>query len=576
MKKLFLVMVALILTLGLFACTNAPSLQTVANSINIEFAEGDSLSSVTTHITLPLSSDKNKKVELSWESDQPTILDAYGTVNRPEVNTEVTLTLTATLGTDSVTRTFYLTVMGLYNNVIVQFMVLDQVYQTFTLQAGQRIMAFADPVINGYTFEGWYLAPEGTTRYQFTDAVTGSWVIEARLTEIEMGSYTVEIYQENINDELYTLVSTETKQAPMGTTIIIPTSETGFILNTELSNPSGTISSTPMTLKLYFDRQSYTIIFMSDGIEVDRDVIKYGQAISLPTHLIKEDHTLEGWSYNSAGTIIFDQNQEITSDTTLYAIWKYDAVYTDYYASISGVTDGQLKSALRTLITQMTLKTYGDARYILDDTDRDPNNASNVILVYNRASVSGAWDGGILWNREHVWPQSFLGADAVNEVANIASDLQNLKPANPGINSTRGNNRFVDGSGTYRLISGSGFFPGDADRGDIARILLYMHVRWNLIINTSTVGDLNLLLRWHIQDPVDDFERNRNEVISNHQNNRNPFIDYPEFAERIWGPIVVTYTNQASLNMESITPLEFVYVDMNIHYTELKKSTYTM
>jgi endonuclease I len=570
-------MAAIVLTLSLFACTQAASLQTVTNSINIGFADGDSLSSITTHITLPLSSDKNKNVELSWESDQPTILDAFGTVNRPEVTTEVTLTLTVTLGSEVMTRTFYLTVIGLYNNVTVQFMVLDQVYQTYTVKAGERITAFANPVVEGYTFEGWYLAPEGTTPYLFTDAITGPWVIEARMTEIQMGSYTVEIYHENINDELYTLISSETKQAPIGTTIFIPTSETGLILNTELSNPSGLISSTPITLKLYFDREDYTIIFMSDGIEVDRDVIKFGQSIFLPTGLSKDDHVLSGWAYNSAGTQPFSLNDTVASNITLYAVWQYDAVYTDYYASITGVTDTQLKAALRTLITQMTLKTYGDARYILDDTDRDPNNASNVILVYNRASVSGAWDGGIVWNREHVWPQSFLGADAVNEVANIASDLQNLKPANPGINSSRGNSPFVAGSGTYRLISGSGFFPGDADRGDIARILLYMHVRWNLIINTSTVGDLNLLLRWHIQDPVDQFERNRNEVIFAQQNNRNPFIDHPEFAERIWGPIVVTTTNQqATLNVDAINPLEYIIIEIDIHYTEFKKSTYTM
>jgi endonuclease I len=576
MKKVILVIVTLFIAMNLFACAEEQSLQQVTNGINIEFAEGDSLSSVTTHVTLPLSSNKNKAVVLSWESDQPSILDAFGTVNRPEVTTEVTLTLTATIGTQSMTRTFYVTVIGLYNNVTVQFIVLDQVYQTFTIKAGQKITAFTDPVVEGYIFEGWYLAPEGTTRYEFSDTITNSWVIEARLTEIEMGSYTVEVYQENINDELYTLISSETKQAPIGTTISIPTSESGFILNNELSNPSGVISSTPLTLRLYFDRETYTITFMSDGVEVDQDVIKYGQSISLPTNLTKEDHKLEGWAYNSAGTLAFSLNDEITSNTTLYAVWTYDAVYTDYYASISGVTDSQLKSSLRTLISQMTLKTYGDSRYILDDTDRDPNNASNVILIYNRASVSGAWDGGITWNREHVWPQSFLGADAVNEIANIASDLQNLKPANPGINSSRGNNRFVDGSGVYKLVSGSGFFPGDADRGDIARILLYMHVRWNLIINTSTVGDLNMLLRWHIQDPVDNFERNRNEVIFAQQNNRNPFIDHPEFAERIWGPIIVTSTNQSTLNMESITPLEFVYVDINIHYTEFKKSSYTM
>jgi hypothetical protein len=104
------------------------------------------------------------------------------------------------------------------------------------------------------------------------------------------------------------------------------------------------------------------------------------------------------------------------------------------------------------------------------------------------------------------------------------------------VNSTRGNLPFAQGSGTNKTVTG-GYYPGDADKGDIARILLYMNVRWNLIINTSSVGDLNMLLRWHMEDPVDDFERNRNNILYGYQENRNPFIDHPELVERIWGTI---------------------------------------
>ena len=179
------------------------------------------------------------------------------------------------------------------------------------------------------------------------------------------------------------------------------------------------------------------------------------------------------------------------------------------------------------------------------------------------------------WN--HVWPQSKLGASASPSVANIASDLQNLKPANPVINSNRGNLPYAAGSGSHGFVSG-GYFPGEADKGDLARIILYMHVRWNLTINTSTVGDLDLLLRWHIQDPVDDFERNRNEVIYNSQNNRNPFIDHPEFAERIWGPIIITnYNPQTKLSVDfQAMPKVDIIVNYDINYGDLKKQTYIM
>jgi hypothetical protein len=105
-----------------------------------------------------------------------------------------------------------------------------------------------------------------------------------------------------------------------------------------------------------------------------------------------------------------------------------------------------------------------------------------------------------------------------------------------------------------------------------------MHVRWNLTINTSTVGDLDLLLRWHMQDPVDDFERNRNEVIYNSQNNRNPFIDHPEFAERIWGPIIITnYQPQTKLSVDfQAMPKVDIIVNYDINYGDLKKQTYIM
>ena len=576
MKKIFVSILVLLALFTLIGCQTGASLQTVLNNVEIEFGGEDTLAEVTTHLTLPNTSDKNKDAYLTWESDHPEIIDNYGTVNRPEVTTDVKLTVTVTVGAVSETRDFYVTVLGLYNDVTVEFMVLDEVFKTYTIKAGQYIMGFANPVIEGYAFEGWYIAPALTTEYKFTDAVTSSMTVVARMTEIPMGSYTLEIYEQNLADDNYTLLSTENLEAPVGSSYNLPLTKTGFTLNNELSTTGTTVTETAQTFKLYFDRNLYTITFMSEGVEVGTEEVKYGEKVEFPNDLVKENHTLEGWATNSAGTIPFDEDTLVTSNTTLYAVWSYDSVYTDYYASLSGVTDAQLKAALRTLISRMTLRTYGDARYILDDSDRDPNNASNVILVYNRASVSGVWDAGVTWSREHVWPQSMLGASAVNEVANIASDLQNLKPIYQPINSDRSNLPFASGSGTHGFVTG-GYYPGDADRGDIARILLYMHVRWNLIINSATVGNLDLLLRWHIQDPVDDFERNRNEVLFNAQANRNPFIDHPEFAERIWGPIVVTSSQQKTeLRIDGPVVLTYTLVSYEINYTELKKTHYTM
>ncbi|MFA7417539.1 MAG: endonuclease [Acholeplasma sp.] len=202
-------------------------------------------------------------------------------------------------------------------------------------------------------------------------------------------------------------------------------------------------------------------------------------------------------------------------------------VYTGYYESLTGKTGVQIQIELTKIISNYTYRSYDAARYILNISDRDPNNSNNVILVYNRASVSGQWDGGTTWNREHTWPQSFLGT------SHEKADLHNLKPADNGINSARSNYSFRDSvDSNYGLVPG-GWFPGDEDKGDIARILFYMVTRYPHL-NLGTMGITSELVNWHIEDPVDDFERNRNEVIYSEQDNRNPFIDHPELVHVLW------------------------------------------
>ncbi|MDD2575392.1 MAG: endonuclease [Acholeplasmataceae bacterium] len=212
-----------------------------------------------------------------------------------------------------------------------------------------------------------------------------------------------------------------------------------------------------------------------------------------------------------------------------------------YYQSATGLSGNSLKLQLRTIInTGFSGVNYGEARYALAVTDRDPNNPKNLIDFYSGNSLIAAWDEGITWNREHVWPQSLLGVDASNGVVNAASDLHNLTPSNPTTNNSRGN-KYFDISNTSNA-----YFPQRAAvRGDIARILLYMEVMYakytlvNTTPKTNEMGKLSTLLKWHKEDPVDDFERNRNEVIFNYQGNKNPYIDHPEFVEMIYGVIVL-------------------------------------
>ena len=212
----------------------------------------------------------------------------------------------------------------------------------------------------------------------------------------------------------------------------------------------------------------------------------------------------------------------------------------EYYLSIQGLEGTELLLELRRIVnTGITRKTYDDARQILQITDRDPQNPSNIILVYRRTSVIATWDAGVTWNREHVWPQSYLGVSTNGSSRHVGSDLHNLKPANPSENSSR-NNRYFDTIDRPRIS----YVPHPEVRGDLARILFYMVVMYDYLrlIDTEpketlpaySMAMLSALLLWHIEDPVDDFERNRNNVIYSYQNNRNPFIDYPHLVSLIW------------------------------------------
>ena len=87
-------------------------------------------------------------------------------------------------------------------------------------------------------------------------------------------------------------------------------------------------------------------------------------------------------------------------------------------------------------------------------------------------------------------------------------------------------------TGAYQKV-GSGWYPGDEHVGDVARIVLYMHIRQSIPLNR--VGNLQMFLRWHELDPVNAFEESRNDKIFSIQKNRNPFIDHPELVELYFG-----------------------------------------
>ena len=241
---------------------------------------------------------------------------------------------------------------------------------------------------------------------------------------------------------------------------------------------------------------------------------------------------------------------DVTVSETVTKVVLRDASYLtydyqdSYYAGIEGLYGEALLLALRDIIqSNVTLQSYGDARDILQETDRDLNNPDNIILMYTRTSVDSTWDQGQTWNREHVWPQSrlALSSSTSNSNRHIGSDLHNLRAVNPGVNSSRGNKLFGFETTTDT------YYPGE-DRGNAARIYFYMAVMYAQLTLSDNIPDasttytpqgaehglLSVLLYFHFDDPVDQYEIIRNDIIYGYQNNRNPFVDHPHLVELIY------------------------------------------
>ena len=179
---------------------------------------------------------------------------------------------------------------------------------------------------------------------------------------------------------------------------------------------------------------------------------------------------------------------------------------------------------------------YTDRHDYLYDADEDLMNPDNVTLIYSSESrFEEEYQGNanyepLTFNTEHIYPQSFLPGEDQSDPS--TRDLHNLRVVDASTNSSRSNHPFVDGSGVFMRIDDT-WYPGDEWKGDVARIVMYMNMYYDEPF--QDVGNLDLFLQWNIEDPVSDFEMQRNNVIEGAQGNRNPFIDNPFLATLIWG-----------------------------------------
>ena len=231
-----------------------------------------------------------------------------------------------------------------------------------------------------------------------------------------------------------------------------------------------------------------------------------------------------------------------------------------YYDPAVGQQGEALKNALHDIIKNHHVVSYGDLLDGFAYTDCKPNGKIWDIysnFEYSLSGNCGQYDEeGDCWNREHTWPQSWF-----NEKTTPRSDLFHVYPTDGFVNGKRGNYPYGEvGNPTYTSgngsklgkctttgYSGTVFEPVDEYKGDIARGFFYMSVRysgedsgWGTsdMTNKAQIMDwaMTMLLRWSDEDPVSDKEIARNNAVYGYQNNRNPFIDHPEYARMIWDP----------------------------------------
>ena len=267
------------------------------------------------------------------------------------------------------------------------------------------------------------------------------------------------------------------------------------------------------------------------------------------------------------------------------ATLKMAGAASGYYGSANTTSAAALRSSLHNIIDDHTKVSYTGIWAVVAQAEQDPLNSSRVLEVYKNASYAKATGGNNFYNREHTWPKS-LGFPNDGSTNFAYTDGHHLFASDITYNSARGNKYFGNcssGCTEYPTQAnsgqggGSGSYPGNSNwtnnsmwqtwskrKGDAARAIFYMDVRYEGGTNGNTgsaepdlrltndpglivqsngnatvayMGLLSVLLQWHAEDPVDDREIVRNQIVFNAQGNRNPFIDNPQWVQCVYNSI---------------------------------------
>lgn len=342
----------------------------------------------------------------------------------------------------------------------------------------------------------------------------------------------------------------------------------GFTLNNAGFDAADFTGNTTLTILNGNNSVTTSIQLIDDAID-EGDEIAVIQLTNLPTDFIALNDQIE--------LRIVDNDYVISSWGTPTNPTYGTVANTKpggYYAAIDGLSNTNLTNALQGIIAEegvVRAQTYADVIDILKEADQNPENSNEVWLVYleiprPKLDFQTTSNNVGTWNREHTYPRSRAGYFSIDDddfadgkdifwnttadsLRHGNSDAHALRAVDGPENSSRNNQHYGQYTGPQNT---QGSF-----KGDVARSVLYMAIRYNglEIVNgfpengAGELGDLATLLDWHRNDPPDDYEMNRNNVVYEWQKNRNPFIDYPELVEYIWGNEVgSTWENPLSVD----------------------------
>ena len=439
----------------------------------------------------------------------------------------------------------------------------------------------------GYTFVGWYTDAALQIPFNEETAINSNVVLHAK--------WTINKYKLTFDSNGGSAVTSVTVN--YNSTVTLPDSPTkaGHIFLGWYTDKDCTVQynngkiTADTTLYAKWETEEiklkYKVSFETNGgTEIEDITVIENETVDL-TKVVTErtGYTFVGWYTDSSLKTVFNKSTKINCNITLYAKWKNNQQTSSsgnqvtqneiYYGVVYGLLDDELKEELHSLLlsTHTNKGSYKDAWTILSEADKGVGNTVRCIYTGINIPVSdraGSSSASIQWNREHSWAKSH---GFPSESYTSYSDCFHLFASEVGINSTRGNKDFGDfellrrnytGSDSYgNFWDGTYFEPRDEVKGDIARAMFYMAVRYDgcsscrvdlELVKGSTsgssngygyLGDLESLIKWHYEDPVSADEMARNEVVYGYQGNRNPFIDHPEFVYGLYSEYAQKYVS---------------------------------